>query len=465
MKKRFTSLLILFVFIASISFSAYSAEAVDEIASSFTETEISVDENAIFDENIVLDSKYLPKAASYRSNGNAFMYYDQLDDNNKAVYNALKAWLTPTTDAITVRFPDNIEYQSTAANIENFDDEQYEEFWDLIFSNMTFGEKALIFDYPELFWFNRNMINVNISNLKSRRNRLTGTYTFTVSQIKLSTQPKDAYADIDEANEYIKLLEESIDSFEIKGDDRYQQLKYIYDYIIETVSYNLEAPYCDSSVGLFCEPFQIVCEGYSKAFKLICDKFDIPCIVVPGNINYVTKTGHMWNYVMMENGKWYGLDCTWDDSSSGSAAEYRYFLKGSEAFLSNHISEGDFILPDLDTEDYIITSVEEPDAPTVTTIVTTAATQAATAPVTTSTTVTAVSEAPPVTTDSGKNEHKNGDYNKDEKINVADAVILRKYILKDNYDSTNFSYDDLNNDNIINVFDYVILVRMLLKGV
>lgn len=452
MKKRLISLLTLFVFIASISFSAYSVEALDEIASSFTETEISTDENKILDENITCDSQYLPNITSYLSNKNAFMYYDQLDDNNKAVYDAMKAWLNPTTDSITISLPDNIEYQADVSKLEYFDEEQSNEFWNLIFNNMSYGEKALIFDYPELFWFNRNMININISSYRTRVNRLTGIYTFTVSKLKLSTQPKDVYADIDEANEYVKLLEESIDSFEIKGENRYQQLKYIYDYIIDTVSYNLAAPYSDSSVGLFCEPFQIVCEGYSKAFKLICDKYDIPCIVVPGNINYEKKTGHMWNYVMMENGKWYGLDCTWDDGSSGSAAEYRFFLKGSDSFLSSHVSEGDFTLPDLDTEDYKLTSVNEPDIPEVTSIVTTAIT-VATTPITTT------------VADPEENNHKNGDYNKDKKINIADVVILRKYILKNNYDNTNFSYDDLNNDNIINILDYVILVRMILKGV
>lgn len=59
-----------------------------------------------------------------------------------------------------------------------------------------------------------------------------------------------------------------------------------------------------------------VCEGYARAFKLVCDKLKIPCVLVSG-------AGHMWNYVQVDingNGtaKWYLLDATWDDPTGGA---------------------------------------------------------------------------------------------------------------------------------------------------
>lgn len=81
-----------------------------------------------------------------------------------------------------------------------------------------------------------------------------------------------------------------------------------------------------------------VCEGYSRAFKVLCDELDIPCILMSGNVidNNGNTGGHMWNYVQMEDGKWYAVDVTWDDPSTqyaqGVVSGYEshdWFLLGS----------------------------------------------------------------------------------------------------------------------------------------
>ena len=60
-----------------------------------------------------------------------------------------------------------------------------------------------------------------------------------------------------------------------------------------------------------------VCEGYAKAFKAVCDKLEIPCVLVDGSANSAGNPqptdGHMWNYVQMEDGKWSAVDVTWND--------------------------------------------------------------------------------------------------------------------------------------------------------
>lgn len=77
------------------------------------------------------------------------------------------------------------------------------------------------------------------------------------------------------------------------------------------------------------------CEGYARAFKLICDQIGLPCIVVSGD-------GHMWNYVQNEDGVWYAVDVTWDDpvrddeyTNRNSPAEviHNYILVGSETVV------------------------------------------------------------------------------------------------------------------------------------
>ncbi|MBR0131122.1 MAG: S-layer homology domain-containing protein [Firmicutes bacterium] len=59
-----------------------------------------------------------------------------------------------------------------------------------------------------------------------------------------------------------------------------------------------------------------VCDGYSRAFKLLCDRLGVPCMLQCGNA--FVKAGaapeyHMWNQIQMEDGNWYGVDICWND--------------------------------------------------------------------------------------------------------------------------------------------------------
>ena len=54
-----------------------------------------------------------------------------------------------------------------------------------------------------------------------------------------------------------------------------------------------------------------VCYGYASAFKLLCDRLDLPCWSVGGTSEGV---GHQWNIVCLD-GENYIVDCTWDDTT------------------------------------------------------------------------------------------------------------------------------------------------------
>ena len=66
----------------------------------------------------------------------------------------------------------------------------------------------------------------------------------------------------------------------------------------------------------------VVCEGYSKAYKYLCDlsdfENDVTCITVAGNFktSYGTNNGHMWNIVSLGNGMNYMVDLTNCDNGS-----------------------------------------------------------------------------------------------------------------------------------------------------
>ena len=60
-------------------------------------------------------------------------------------------------------------------------------------------------------------------------------------------------------------------------------------------------------------------------------------------------------------------------------------------------------------------------------------------------------------------EYEIGDLNKDGSINVADAVLLQKYLINTiQLDESQYTLSDINQDDEINVFDFVLLRRMLL---
>ena len=88
-----------------------------------------------------------------------------------------------------------------------------------------------------------------------------------------------------------------------------------------------------------------VCEGYAKAFKVLCDQLGIPCVLIAGDTENSVgqKEAHMWNAVKMEDGKWYAVDVTWNDPKvrgketwavSGHESE-EYLLVGQDKMTSH----------------------------------------------------------------------------------------------------------------------------------
>ena len=142
---------------------------------------------------------------------------------------------------------------------------------------------------------------------------------------------------------------------------RYDKLKFFHDQICELTTYNDSAAgivgssvpanllYAWSPYGTFTgQP--VVCEGYARAFKMLCDKANIPCALIGG----IGNTGaHMWNAVQMDDGKWYGVDVTWDDQDGISQIIDTYFLKCSSEFPKHEpIPHPGFVYPELSDEPY-----------------------------------------------------------------------------------------------------------------
>lgn len=88
-----------------------------------------------------------------------------------------------------------------------------------------------------------------------------------------------------------------------------------------------------------------VCEGYTRAFQLLCQRRGIECLPVNGvsEGDGVGDGNHIWNAVMLD-GEWYYVDVTWNDFHPDSddyqltdIESHLYFNITTDALLEDHI--------------------------------------------------------------------------------------------------------------------------------
>ncbi len=127
-----------------------------------------------------------------------------------------------------------------------------------------------------------------------------------------------------------------------KFNSNYKILRYIHDEISRIVSYAndsqgnaLQTREAHSIAG-FVESRKIVCEGYSATFLAIASYLNIETLFVAG---YTGSTGHAWNMAKFDDGNFYFIDTTWDDS--GISLSHYYFGIGSKLLENHSITNGE----------------------------------------------------------------------------------------------------------------------------
>ena len=259
--------------------------------------------------NARYDGAFAPKLGGARYFSGTFNFYDQLSTFQKHVYDCVKA-MTPGQTVLQIQYD---FYPGTANDC---------------FAEAEGGVFAVFKDCPEFFWLTGSY-GGNISYNTTSGGIGSVTLTLTFSDCPGYPDPAAAKVQLDAA----------IASFTVPDGSRYDMLRYIHDEIAGMVTYSpcviqnshSSDSYCNYCVyayqaaGVFFKYYSqtvsyAVCEGYSEAFKLICDKYEIPCVLV-------ISTDHMWNVVRMDDNKWYAIDVTWDDQESMTYEDF--FLVGS----------------------------------------------------------------------------------------------------------------------------------------
>ena len=204
----------------------------------------------------------------------------------------------------------------------------------------------------ELYWFDKTE-GIGMSYGVSLSGEI-----LTVKNLKLSMYISQAYAKINEGGAtYDPLTADTAKTSAAKraaenatqvvaantAKSDHEKLKAYLDYIKDAVSYNNEA--ANNNATPYGDPWQIiyvfdnnpstnvVCEGYAKAFKHLCDlssfsESDLFCSLVTGTMTVGTKAGpHMWNIVTV-GGRNYLVDVTNCDADAVGAPD-KLFLCGA----------------------------------------------------------------------------------------------------------------------------------------
>jgi transglutaminase/protease-like cytokinesis protein 3 len=185
---------------------------------------------------------------------------------------------------------------------------------------MTQAVEAYKNDHPEVFWLKSYYEYENYDYE-------TGIWlTYTMSGDKLVTAKKEFNTAVDTISQSVPYGTEC------------EREEYIHNYIINNCDYDEEAAESEEvqgnendAYGVFVDG-KAVCEGYSKAFQILCNKADIDCIQLMG---IVDSDNHVWNCVKI-GGDWYQIDVTWDDVDDFIYDSHEYFNLTDSLMYEEH---------------------------------------------------------------------------------------------------------------------------------
>ena len=185
---------------------------------------------------------------------------------------------------------------------------------------MTRAVEAYKNDHPEVFWLKSYYEYENYDYE-------TGIWlTYTMSGDKLVTAKKEFNTAVDTISKSVPYGTEC------------EREEYIHNYIINNCDYDEEAAESEEvqgnendAYGVFVDG-KAVCEGYSKAFQILCNKADIDCIQLMG---IVDSDNHVWNCVKI-GGDWYQIDVTWDDVDDFIYDSHEYFNLTDSLMYEEH---------------------------------------------------------------------------------------------------------------------------------
>ena len=253
-----------------------------------------------------------PTVAPKSSSGSAVALGDRKQTNNGYGYSSLG----------------NDELRSLYDTIGEYMNKSYEEEFttNASLSDFDFALGAYEADHPEEFWL----------DLNSRYSYIDYGFSFS---FKLNFEFEgDKLSAAKETFE--QKLSEITGSAPQEASD-YQIEIFANNYLIDNCSYDNDNSMRHNAYGALIDG-KAVCDGYSKAFQVICNSLGVECVGINGYCPEFNRengessdTGHMWNCVKID-GDWYHIDVTWNDGDA-HIQRYLYFNMTTEKIKENHV--------------------------------------------------------------------------------------------------------------------------------
>ena len=270
-----------------------------------------------------------PEDSLLQNKAENFYYYSQMNNTEKAIYDALLMCATDPTNT------DN-------AVVSTIDvDPTTREFAEMEFT----AYYGMLYDHPELFWlYNGSECDISVGAPRVQPgNGKYNVYFFYQEPYEDFEEKMTAFNDATEA--FLEDIDTDASDVEIA--------KQIHDKLIETVTYNTPVMNDDTENGFTNlahtaygalvadsdgNPNYAVCDGYSQAYVYLLQQCGIDATVMVGIAGSTKENagGHAWSLVKLD-GDWYEVDSTWDDA--GTLDEAVEGIKATDPYSYGYFKE------------------------------------------------------------------------------------------------------------------------------
>ncbi len=314
-------------------------------------------------------------------------FYDQLQPNAKAIYDAMLQMYKDGTfiKGESLEITDRVSPSSIALFVNGSND---------LLNDYGAARDAFQYDYPDCFFVDWDQLSIRVTQDKSGTLHAflgagrSDTYLLKGMNADRPSAENGGYGEGIEGaiKEYEALITKVVKDIEKNASDINDETEKIvkmagdaHDYVVNNMSYKHEwetrpkdgTLKMKSSARTAYDGLKYgegVCEAYTRTFKAICDRLGIPCVCVYGiySPKATINEPHIWNYVQID-GKWYGVDTTHDDPTKmgglfdvyDSHENRDYFLVGKSQLLGTRYPQGivssanyEFKYPELEEDAY-----------------------------------------------------------------------------------------------------------------
>lgn len=198
------------------------------------------------------------------------------------------------------------------------------------------AKDAFYLDHPEIFYVNFDLLSLSLATQNGKNIAY-------IDAGRTNSYYVEGFTSSEDVNTAIDLINKNSQNLNLKSSQSIKEkLRAINKFIIDNTEYGFTGEngadnHIRSLYG-FAKYGLTVCEGYAKTFKYYCDINNIECEEVIGYyINNNSLEPHAWNVVKLENGAWYSIDCTFNDTTNSNE---EYFLCGQNTFNKDHLENG-----------------------------------------------------------------------------------------------------------------------------